>query len=103
MKKSSNKVITFCMLKNCPKCGESWDGGSIFDSLRIQDWTKDITDEQLQKNIESCYSPPYRWSRLIGIEILGVYDGVSQWMCPFCETKWDRWTGEEIKDKEKKE
>lgn len=37
------------------------------------------------------------YSRIIGIEIRELYDGVSQWQCPFCKTRWDRWTGEEVK------
>jgi hypothetical protein len=31
------------------------------------------------------------YSRLIGIEIQGQYDGVLAWMCPYCKAVWDRW------------
>lgn len=30
------------------------------------------------------------YSRLIGIEIQGYYDGVAEWLCPDCEAKWSR-------------
>lgn len=36
--------------------------------------------------------------KLWGAEIPEVYDGVSYWFCPKCHRKWDRWTGEEIKN-----
>lgn len=39
---------------------------------------------------------PRFYSRLIGIE-LPTYDGVSQWLCPDCGVRWDRWTGKEIR------
>jgi hypothetical protein len=34
------------------------------------------------------------YSRVIGIEIPGLYDGISYWQCPDCHASWDRWTGE---------
>ncbi|MFW6017000.1 MAG: hypothetical protein ACOCRK_11225 [bacterium] len=60
----------------CPECGEDWDGGDI------------------PKKSRKHYSPPYKWSKLIGVEIPEKYDGVSYWMCPKCKTTRDRWTGE---------
>jgi len=60
---------------NCPACGESWRGAPIPEESR------------------SSYSPPYFFSKVIDIEHQGGYDGVSEWMCPFCKTRWDRFTG----------
>jgi rubredoxin len=37
-----------------------------------------------------------RYSRMMGIEIQGGYDGVSYWYCPVCETYSDRFTGEVV-------
>ena len=40
-----------------------------------------------------------RYSRMVGIEIQGGYDGVdgvSYWYCPECHTYWDRFTGAEV-------
>jgi uncharacterized C2H2 Zn-finger protein len=34
------------------------------------------------------------YTRCIGVEVLGGYDGVSYWRCPDCGAEWDRWTGE---------
>ena len=60
----------------CPKCGTDWDGGSIFDTLRKQEWSKDMTDDELNDFIKSSYSPPYRWDNRI--QLLGLL------FCPVC-------------------
>jgi hypothetical protein len=52
----------------CPKCGFDWDGGPIFDTLRKQDWTKKMSDEELMEDIKSSYGPPYRWDNRIQID-----------------------------------
>jgi Zn-finger nucleic acid-binding protein len=131
----------------CPKCGVSWDDGSIIDTFIKQrdsgsHFWKDKSDDDIRKcvvgwtnqeifefaeqnfsldekkmtekflvqdrkkishfmfknfnvDIDGYYSPPYRWSRVVGIEIQGVYDGISYWQCPDCNTVWNRHTGEE--------
>ena len=63
---------------SCPECGVSWDGGDIPEAIRAH------------------YNPPYKWSRLVGIEVPEVYDGVLYWMCPDCESVWNRRSGELI-------
>jgi hypothetical protein len=81
----------------CPECGSSWDAGDIFDALRPQDWCKDKSDEELRAYIQQSYSPPYKFSRLIGVELPyshpGHYDGVSYYMCPDCQHKFPRFKG----------
>jgi len=57
----------------CPRCLSSWDGGPIPEAIREH------------------YSPPYRWSKCIGIELPGVYDGIHHWKCPACDTEFPRW------------
>lgn len=52
-------------LGNCRKCGVSFDGGSI------------------PENIREHYSPPYRWSRRIGIYDRDL-DRTVAWRCPDC-------------------
>jgi hypothetical protein len=79
---------------NCPECGVSWDAGNIFDVLRPQDWCKDMSDDELRAYVHQCYSPPYKFSRIVGIEYAydhpQHYDGVSEWMCPDCKHRWPR-------------
>lgn len=62
----------------CPSCGESWDAGEI--PLEHREF----------------YNPPYRFSKLTGIEIRGKFDGVSEWMCPYCLVRWDRFSEEKL-------
>lgn len=39
----------------------------------------------------SDLSAPGDCSRVIGVEIRGVYDGVLIWHCPDCAHQWHRW------------
>ena len=56
----------------CPQCGVSWDAGPI------------------QKEARKFYSPPYRYSRIIGREYPERYDGVWEWQCPDCQATFPR-------------
>lgn len=82
---------------HCPECNANWDAGDIFDVLRPQDWCKDKSDEELRAYIRQFYSPPYKFSRIIGVELPydhpGHYDGVSYWMCPDCKHQFPRFEG----------
>ena len=81
----------------CPECGANWDGGDIFETLVKQDWwKKNMTEDGLREYVKKFYAPPYRYSRIIGVEDPMVYDGVSWWKCPDCGTMWDRWTNEKV-------
>ncbi len=85
----------------CPECGSSWDGGDIAQTyIKKRDegepYFQGKSDQDIIDYVNSSYSPPYKWSRLIGIEIQGHYDGISRWMCPDCKTEWDRFTGDKI-------
>jgi hypothetical protein len=68
-------------LFECPVCKCSWDAGDIPEDIREH------------------YSPPYKYSRLIGIEDPKMYDGVSFWKCPDCNSVWDRFTNKLLKNK----
>jgi hypothetical protein len=58
-------------LENCPNCSSSW-----VDS---------IIPEEYREN----YSPPYFYSRVVGVELLGG-DRVDHWRCPDCNHKFPR-------------
>lgn len=77
---------------DCLKCKKSWDAGEIWKAWRKMEYYKDKTDDELKAMQKESYSEPYRFSKLLGVEIRGLYDGVSFWQCPFCNTTWDRWT-----------
>lgn len=87
---------------NCPKCGSSWDAGDIFETLRRQDWCKNKSDDELRELVKTSYAPPYRFSRLIGVEIRGYYDGVAKWRCPDCGAEWDRFSKESADGKQRR-
>jgi len=76
---------------NCPECGSSWDAGAVFDNLRKQPHYVGKTDDELRAHIAESYGDENaRFSRLIGVEIRGYYDGVCKWKCPDCNKEWDR-------------
>lgn len=59
----------------------------------------DLRGEPIPEEHREHYGNETHFSRLIGIEILGGYDGVSYWRCPDCNAEWDRWTGKLIRIK----
>jgi len=75
----------------CPNCGTNWDGGSIFDVLREQDWCKEKSAAELQAHIDDCYGTdrPQRFSRIVGISCY-ERDRVIVWQCPDCNKSWPR-------------
>ena len=58
----------------CPSCGSSLQGPPIPVEYRSAGW----------------YGTQTHFSRAIGIEYPGVYDGVLVWLCPDCEHRWPR-------------
>lgn len=38
------------------------------------------------------YGTSTHYSRKIGVEVRGVYDGVLYWQCPDCGGVWHRWS-----------
>lgn len=57
----------------CPHCGAELEGDPIpSDDLALSE-------------------KPRRYSRKIGVEISGEYDGVLFWRCPDCGKAWHRW------------
>lgn len=60
----------------CPLCGAELRAGAI-------------PQEHIDQGL---YAPGVtHYSRLIGIQIRGVYDGVLYWQCPDCGGMWNRW------------
>ncbi len=80
--------------KNCPNCGSDFDGGSILDTFISQrnDGVKcwqGKSDSDIELLVKKYYSPPYRWERIIGVELPhdhpDYYDGISFYKCPDCD------------------
>lgn len=74
--------------QKCPKCGASWDGGSMLETfIKQRDegakvW-KGMTDKQIEEYMKKSYSPPYRWGRQISVANLGSNHITI--VCPDCE------------------
>jgi len=71
-------------LDNCPKCNVSLIG------------------EPIPEESKEFYGEVTHFRREVGIEVLGLYDGVAFWRCPDCNHQWDRFDGELGKDLRKR-
>jgi hypothetical protein len=58
-----------------------------------------MTDEELKKYISVYYSPPYKFSRLIGIKYPSKYDGIWEYACPDCDARFPRFTKEKARER----
>lgn len=58
----------------CPHCGADLRGKEI--------------PAEYQKPM---YGGQTHYSRIIGVQVRGVYDGVLFWKCPDCAHGWHRW------------
>jgi hypothetical protein len=85
----------------CPHCEADLRGEPISpEHFTHKDEYKDGKYETCSgdNNCFPCF--PYGWkepedrfySKVIGIEQPGVYDGVLYWLCPECGKAWQRWT-----------
>lgn len=61
--------------ESCPHCGVSLQGDPIPQEYQDKGYYGDHT----------------HFSKKIGHEERGVYDGVLYWSCPQCRGKWHRW------------
>jgi hypothetical protein len=64
------------MNEHCPHCNADLTG-------------EPIPQEYIDKGY---YGDKTHYSRKVGHEIRGVYDGVLFWSCPDCGKAWPRWT-----------
>lgn len=64
-------MTDFTALKNCPNCGANW------------------VDKPIPKKYRENYGPPYFYSRVIGVELLGS-DRIDYWLCPDCKHEFPR-------------
>jgi len=77
----------------CPKCGNNFDDGSIFENFLQQG--KDgvefyqVHPNDILINVEDSYSSPYRFSKILYVkEYLKNYSGKSRYYkCSECDTK----------------
>lgn len=58
-------------MRNCPHCNANW------------------VDKPIPKERREFYSPPYFFSRVIGVEPL-YEDRIAYWLCPDCKHEFPR-------------
>lgn len=51
----------------------------------------DLAGDPIPEEYLDRYGGKTHYSRKIGMEIRGVYDGVLYWICPDCGIAWQRW------------
>lgn len=83
--------------KNCPKCGIEWEEKETIYEFFLNKYQ----DEEKARKAARCYgcipeNPKHFGKNVIGIEIQGMYDGISFWECQSCGTTFDRWTMKEV-------
>jgi hypothetical protein len=79
----------------CPACNANLQGDEIPGEYFVHG---DTHDDQVNR-YGQCYCLPYGdrppedrfFSRKIGVEIPGAYDGILYWNCPDCAANWHRW------------
>lgn len=65
--------------EECPLCGANLRG-------------EPIPEESLRKGYYGEWDgTPQYFSRMIGVEVPWVYDGILYWSCPDCNGRWHRW------------
>ena len=89
--------LTTHTCETCPFCGTSLCAGLIGETITL---SKFHPQPYTLEEIEDMYGDRRCYSKKIGIEIPGRYDGVSYWRYPCCNKVQNRWTGKEATDLE---
>ena len=50
----------------------------------------DLQDREIPMEQREAYGGKTHFSRLIGVEVQGHYDGVAEWLCSDCGANWPR-------------
>ena len=58
----------------------------------------DLQGDEIPEEVQHMYSGTH-FSRKIGYEIRGVYDGVLFWVCPDCDQAFHRWEIQDMRDR----
>ena len=92
-------------LKECPACGVTWEGVEIPDGLMsVSNYTRERAEE-----VARTYGWTPENKARFGANHIGVeygyghparYDGVSEFICTECDARFNRFTGEQLKEGE---
>lgn len=82
--------------KNCPHCGTDWEEKeTIYERFIAMGYTPEKAKESAAMYGHTDETPRHFGKDVVGIEVMGKYDGVSYWQCQKCDTVFDRWTMKE--------
>ena len=83
--------------KSCPSCNCDWEEKETITEFFLR---KGNTKEEAEKSgaMYGCTpeTPRHFGKNVVGIEIMGGYDGISYWKCTECNATFDRWTMKEV-------
>lgn len=88
------------MNKQCPHCNIQWEAEETIYEHFLCAYDGDEKKARHTASMYGCTpeNPKHFSINHHGIEILGKYDGVSFWKCDSCQTVFNRWTMEEVKN-----
>jgi len=85
----------------CPKCKVPWQHEeNIYEYFRSIGKSKEEANQAAEAYGCTKENPKHFGMNVVGIEDPELYDGVSFWRCKCCNTKFSRWTMEEVKSKD---
>ena len=87
----------------CPECGMVWQ--YYVEEPELPDECSPhlpgLDEHSAHCRVNGRRGP---FSRLVGIEYVHSmpehYDGISEWLCSSCKTRWGRWTGKKLESGE---
>lgn len=82
--------------KECPKCKTEWEQKETIYEFFLNKYKDESKARETSEHYGCTPDRPKHFSKdVVGIEIQGMYDGISYWKCQKCNTTFDRWTMKE--------
>lgn len=78
-------------LYRCPVCAEDWYGGDYAELLFNTGQYKSISEAASMSG--KMYKTRFYQKNVLDIEYQGQYDGVTEYECKTCGSRWNRFSG----------
>ena len=83
--------------KECPKCKILWEEKETIYEFFLNKYKDEDRARETANNYGCTPEKPKHFGKnVVGIEIQGMYDGISFWECQSCGTTFDRFTMKEV-------
>jgi hypothetical protein len=85
-------------VNNCPHCNVEWQEKETIYEYFLLKYDGDKSKAKETAKAYGCteQSPKHFSKNVIGVQVLGYYDGVAYWKCKSCNTCFDRFTFEQV-------